>query len=513
LQRLHQRRGIHKMRRIKTSTTLGVGLLIAVMAIAAFRGFFAFKTSFWCDEICWIFRTSGTYSQTLHMFRTNEGPLGPFDISLIYFWSKFLILLGVDPHLALRFQTILFSLLAGLVPFVLPSLRKTERWAWFIWCALSTPMSAVALNARPYAGLVFFSVCGLFAAVEIARSKGKPSLGLWALLAVFSLAGLSHPYVVFFTGGNLLLLFLVARGKMKQSLKLAIPLLLSFMFSFAWFKFLRAPVDAVQISWQEFFRGVAHTNWRELVSDSIHMWASPGSSLKIIFPFFVLGMIALYRKGEKLLCLFLITAMTLGLFVPLLLNIKFNYFYASRQTLAAYPIWGWSIVSAAVLLWENRSFVAARYATLGALLILGGIVPLKHWVSNEGPFVDLPRYRLRDFLPKHTEYKNRELIVTSSCQTGPASLYLSDENFRSYFEKFRRNEFTDVPVVSGVIVWTNDSRSCSGLTIEKPSDPDLVEKIQKNPKRYVVFAPYRNRVPKALQALPCIDETGRTCTY
>lgn len=488
-------------------------LLVGFFALVMF-GFLlvvAANTGLWCDEFNWLQMSQLSARYTFESMRRESGPMGPLDLLLISENAKFLMRLGVNPHAAARFQTILFAVCTALLPFGSKLIRKSEKWIWFFLVAMSSAVCTVALTARPNAGLVFFSACALFIAVDLIRrsSKQRADLGwrFWGLLGLLVVGGLSHPYIALPTVCLIPLAWFSSLSS-QNKIKVISLIGLALAVKFVWFIFLRnAPLGYQPLSNSEFLKNIRTASWRQFFDETLHGFAGSGAPLKITLLFFLFGAFLGVRENRKFL--FIPILFVLGAAVPLLMNIRHNYFFAPRQTLTALPFWMWGVVSTLSWLTNAKSF--AKPLVLGLFCIFGVFVPFRHWISNKPPFFDIPRYKMHRWLDKVASEPNHKVIVLSFCHVGVAHLYASRVQNQNFFEDYAFNRKLRLPKSERLIPWTSNSISCSGLIPENPDDRNLLGQIRNHPSNFFVLAPYNVRIPKSLQGLPCKTEIDEPC--
>lgn len=132
--------------------------------------------------------------------------------------------------IALRAPSLIFALLAALVPLIAPApyLRRQTRWALALLIALWLPGFEISLDARGYALLLLLSVVQLFAFIRLMASPTRRSALIWASFA--SLAALTHYHALLVSGVQGLSLLYVHRAR-----ALALwPAALAFVPAFGW---------------------------------------------------------------------------------------------------------------------------------------------------------------------------------------------------------------------------------------------------------------------------------------
>lgn len=482
-------------------------VFIAFIMVAAVRIAVAKGSGFWCDEFCWIRYSMGSMVQTIANVKNEPGPMGPLDLTLISIFAKNMLRGGFDPHIAFRFQTIFFITLSGFIIFGSSFVTRSEKWAWVLWSATNSAMNAMAINTRPYAGMIFFSSCALFAAIELIRSnRSGPSGFFWVLMALCLAGSLAHPYIIFTTA---LLLFLLPWSSFSKRYKVLITsvLLASIAIKFVWFVGFRT-VPQQPFSLAVFFERVLQHAWRAQLNEGLHALASPGSPLKVLGLFYVVGLIFAIRE-RKLWAFSLVAIIGGSLIVPILLNLRYGYFFAPRQLLIALPFLGWLTVlslSAAAnrgqKVWLPVFFV---------FFIVGVFFPLRHWIRNVPPYVDIPRYKMHEYLNSDSFGAGKMVIVLSLCHLEAARLYSSPQIFSQFFANYAENRFRLVAEPARIVLWSQKGNSCAGEISAEPTDLTLAQNIQKFPERYVVLAPFNVTVPSLLRHLPCRTETNVAC--
>jgi len=475
--------------------------------IFIFRAFFAKNTGFWCDEVGWIGYSIGTYGDTIKNVINEPGPLGPLDLLLIAFFGKNLIFLGIDPHVALRIFTILLATGTSLLAFGSKFVTKPERWSWLLWSASNSAINAMATNMRPYAGMIFFSACALFAGVELIRSKSQaPTKFFWLLMALLFVSSLAHPYILMAMVFILPFIFLSTFSKRHKALLSGL-LLIGIAVKVYWFAFLRSSPEHT-LAFPHFFQQVMRFHWLHQLNEGLHALASPGTPLKVVGLFYLGGLFLALK--EKLIWGIALAAMLLGgLVIRIFLNIRHEYFFASRQLLIALPFLGWLTTLSISYFFSKRWKL--RWVIGAVFLVVGIILPLRHWVLNVPPFVDIPRYKMHETfnLPEFSDDKT--IIVLSSCHVGSAYLYSSNDGFKNYFDHYAAKNKMMVPVNKRVLLWSTAGNSCSGEIAKVPNDLNLLKLTKNNPSQFAVLAPFNVAVPEAIRHLPCRTEINSQC--
>lgn len=484
-------------------------LIICVLSLIIIRGVIAANTGFWCDELAWIKFSIGSYLDTFENVRQEPGPHGPFDLLFIAFAGKQLINVGASPHLALRAATITLTTLTALIPFFSSVVSRREKWLWLLWTTTSTVINAMALNARPSAGLIFFSSCALFTGLEIIRGRTLASRFLWILLGVLAFSAIAHPYIIFPT---FFLLGLVPFSKFsrKEKIKIFTLLTVGILLRLFWLIVIREPAGFSAVPIDIFLKNILSAQWNGPVMETLHSLAGLGTPLKLVLPFAIAGAVFCFREN-RFWGTYLIIVSTTVVAIPLLLNVKYGLPFSARQTFAALPFWGWMITSA-----MSRA-VTAKWAIRAPVCLLffvvGVILPLNHWLKNKSPYVDIPRYELHKFIGKTEFEAEKQIIVLSYCHLESVNLYSPHGNFKEYFDDYGASRSSTIATPKNIIAWTSTKPSCLGSVPDVPDDELLLQQIRTNPSRYAVIAPFNVKVPTILKGLPCRTEINTECLF
>ena len=482
-------------------------IALCILALITWRAIVAANSGFWCDELAWVKFSVGGYLETFENVRREPGPHGPFDLLFIAFSGKQLINIGINPHLALRAATITLITLTALLPFISTVVSRRERWLWLLWTTTSTALNAMAINARPSAGLIFFSSCALFTGLEIIRGKQQASRYLWVLLGLLSFSAVAHPYIIFPTF-FLLALVPFSNFSRKEKIKIFIFLGAGIVLRLFWQLVIREPAGFPAVPFDTFLQNVLTAQWKGPVLETLHALAGLGTPLKILLPFALAGIVFCFRENR-----FWGTYLTVVSFaviaVPLLLNVKYGLPFSARQTFAALPFWGWAITTA--LSRASSAKWAVRVPVCLIFFVVGVVMPLNHWLKNRPPHVDIPRYKLHEFMGKAEFSHGKQVIVLSYCHLEPANLYSPRGNFNEYFASYAASQAAVIAAAPGVIEWTNKASSCQGTVPDFPDDMTLLDRVRADPAAFVVIAPFNVKVPEVLRGLVCRTEVNTGC--
>lgn len=485
------------------SSPQALGIVCGAILIMFFWGWVAVHTSFWLDELNWIIMASGSFKDAFHAIQNEKGPFGPLEFLMQAVLSKTLIGIGFHPHLAGRVFSILFSIGTVFLPFLCRSLPPAQKRIWVFWATTSAAISSTAMNGRPYSSLIFFSSTAFFIGIEsLERSPwNRRTFLLWG---IFVLSGLGHPYSVFPT---LCLLLLYPKWNLVTHRRLIAGVTLNVALRGIWFFAVRNPLELKERSLVDFGHAIAGYPWRVYVPEAIHSWLGPGLPLKLGILALIPGVFALRKK--TLIALWLAASILISLFVPILLNIRYQYFFAARQTFAAIPFLAWVLILGTeqfVKLIGSKKLLAASALTAMALC-LG--YPWVRWLGNLPPYVDIPRYRLEEVFSKPEISTKKHIIVLSSCLLGGAYAYSDWERSLGLFKAYARNEKLSFPKDPRMILWNTDADTCSGEVPEDTNQPELRENL--DPKDWAVLGSWNVKVPLKLRHLECLTEINTRC--
>lgn len=502
-----------------------LGIFLFAFLVFAYHGF---HTGFWCDEINWFTYSGGTFAETLHALKTESGPHGPLDLILISLLGKFLIPLGLHPHIAMRVFPVFCAAVLACLPYLGGTFSRREKFLWAFFCALSVPLSAMAVTARPIASMILFSGSSFFLCREILLSDGKPlklDLFLLVLFILQFISGLGHPYTIF---GTVILIGVTALSLMGRSkvghnlpairmygLSLAVAFL-SVGMRFVWFYFIKVQKtygttgDSLTASLAD---RLVKFPWYNTLDEAIRTLSAQNSALKVTVVIFCFGLLTMARKDRKEFWLCLIWFFSFLIF-PVVLDSAYGYFFAPRQVLGALPVWIWVNIRAVSYLadlgWQKTGPAFFRLALLPLIVFawFGLLRPYRHFLMNEPLYTDIPRYRLHEVLFKKSS--DIKVLVLSSCHLGAVQLYRSRASFDDYFRKYVSGEHPAPQAQSTVLEWTSNAATCSGFMPEKPDNPELLKDIL--PENLLIIAPvHLPKIPASLAIYPCITEVASAC--
>lgn len=488
-----------------------MALLGTLLLVFAFRAAIAVKTGFWCDELAWLTHAQGGFAATLRSIANDPSPHGPLDVAALWLVSKPLLALGLPPQLAVRFHALAFATATSALPFLSRKISKLERWSWLGWSCLNVAITQMAFNARPYAGMIFFSSCGLFAALELGRLERKPGSrqALFFYVALLALGPLEQVYLEIVGGVvALLLVFADLRRAPKLSLLSVLGVGLG---AGVWWQLVCRVHPASAFAQQA---GLAHApaasaRCFEYAREVFGVFSNPGRRVFLMAPLAAWGAWLAAKSETRRLTLALWGTPALCILVPYALDAKYGYFFAPRQTFAALPFWGWFVAAAVGKLARLPRLGAAAVA---AAALFAGALPLWHLVHDDPPFIDQPRHLPQQFVTERLK-TGSTVLVLSACEAGEISLYATPEGFTRYFENYGQNAPFDYEALARprVRTWSKNSLSCFGQIPETPDDPELLRAIENERSRFVVFAPFQATIPRALKGLPCYNEMNRPC--
>lgn len=487
-------------------------IFLATAVVILVRCVIAADSAFWCDELAFIIFGGKGFAASIVAMLHEPGPIGPLDQPLMTSLGRALILLGAHPHWTLRLYTIMLTAICGILPFLARRVPRPMAWSWFVLTALSPQMNAMALTARPSAGLLLTACVALFVVLEAPLRRGeRPSLGFKALSAMSLPLGLAHPYGAI---NQAVGFFLVAARAIRAKgvlwfwlALLALPLLARPL----WFFVIREPLARQPIDGAALWQWIVKEDWGRMLIDFTMAFPGPWVSWRAGLLFACLGLAALFRRKERRgQGLALVAAIVGSIAVPYLLSAAFHYPMSPRQWLGAYPPLLWLCI-------EGGALVARpllRKPLLAAPLIAGAAWlcvarPALHFWRNGSPTVDVPRYKVHRILPALKE--DRKVIVLSYCQKGVADLYASPEAFHGYFAGFAAARSGVIPESPRNIVWTTDTMSCFGALPPAPQDPAILQDVRRSPGSYFVLAPRGVAVPAVLAGIECRTETDEAC--
>lgn len=480
-------------------------------AVFAARFYFAFDSSFWCDEIGWIIANSGKLKNALEFVRTEPSPHGPLTVAINYFTSRILLALGAHPHIAIRIDSLFYSIGTTLLIWPFRSASLLEKFFWTLWSLTQVAICSSSLNFRPYSGLIFYAASALLVTLFYLREPERTSWYSLFCLALSTIGGLHHPY--FYFAYWPLLFFLKDKELSVQNKK---ALFTSFLVSSAllvtWYGILRVPVAHTPSDiipwWQRFLQAP----WIAMLNTLFHALCNIGSPATIVLPFLIFGFLSYFQRTKKgALYIFFVSAVSS--MIPFLLDIKYGYFFVPRQSLAALPFIGWFFVCAGVGIVNLKQKPSLKAGLLCAFLFFSFALPFSRWCLRLKPYFDVPHYRVHQFMGQSPFDEAHKIVVLSACHIGAAEFYSSRDQFNSFFSSYLARNSVRPPQRGHILQWTRDSISCGGIFPQKSTFPELEADVLSHPQNFVLFSQEGVIVPQLLQGLPCKTETNRPCTF
>ncbi len=479
---------------------------IAIAIVFCFRAWVALDTSFWCDELNWVRWSAETFWQTFQRLRYEGGPHGPLDLLLIRLCAQ-LSLPILPPHIALRILPNLFCTATAALALLAPKLSGVERKSWILWAVFAEAINAQSTNARPYAGMIFFSSCLLFLFIDLFRNEAGSKISSFSVgMIICTLLGsFGQVYTILPLGAMFALLPLV-RIKVRQKIAIAFFLVLSLALRILWFKVWRVPLELKPV--EDLGHSFISYSWWHVSKVTVQSILGAGTPLLVAIPEILLCAFCLFRARTQIV-LYLCLAGLFGLVVPTFLNIRYQYFFAGRQMFTLLPLWGWCLTMASVELEQRaRGITLRKFVPIGFFIVL--LAPAYvNWLKNTAPYSDTPRYHVHHFVSE--AYSRHTLLVLSVCQREGAEFYADPAQFKNYFEQY--GNAPEQPKSKNILLWSSSWSSCFGVI---PSEPDNVaaeQAVTKNRDNLVIYAPSGMLVPSRLKGITCHTEVDGACSF
>lgn len=441
------------------------GVLICLfLALVVFRVWLAATSDIWGDEFAWSIFGFGSLANNLKTLAANPIPNDPLDLVLWELLTKPVMKLGLGVNIAFRLIPLLFSTLTCLLPWVSRVFTKREKWMWLFWASLHGACTAMAFNGRPYAGLIFFSSCALFAGVLLSRAEaGRVDGSIWIYLLPLLLGPLNQLYVLFpiFCLMGYTLISKVQRPQKSKVLSTLTASVLVFAF---WFVVLRKPTQTLPpLGLSQMFTAFTSLPLSSVLAQMIGTLCNGDKRFVLVLPLMVWGLWELLNeKSSRTLALYIVAALAFSVLVPILLDLRYQYFFVPRQLLAAVPFAGWLLCigldRAASRLRPHR---LSQAAIAMVLVVFGGTSTYKVY-ANLPPYFDQVRRKYARTL-EHVR-KDQKILILSWCEGEAISRYSGAEGLTQYFSYFARGEPLPEKQIYGETPywWKKSDTECGG---------------------------------------------------
>lgn len=508
------------------NANIGFVPLAAFVCVLAFalRAWLARDTSFWGDEFSWMsYGAAPTALDSIRAISKDPSPHLFMDVVFLNVFSRLGLALGLDPHVAVRLHSILFSTGIMLLPLAARSLARREKLAWLAATALNVFLLSTAANSKPYASLAFFSTALVLAACEAAS---EPRLGerFWIFLGI---GAFGTSFSVYLALPIAIVCAYAAfehyrrrgqRGERRGSRHAAQTRLLALLVGvgafYAWWLFLyRVPLETPSRPLGQTLVELARAPWLGWARETFGSFSNPPKRVFLVAPIVAIGLWVAVRRNVWLAAA-LAAILGASIVFPAFTDVKHGYFYVPRQALPGLPVWILLFCFGLLALADRaRGVRGAPFVVYALALVALGVLPSLRALRAQAPFVDQPLRKYHRILPGIT--RDRGILVLNGCEADGVRLYESGENFASYFEQYRTRPPL-YPKSARVRLWADTVESCGGLYSETATDPKLQEQVRAEPTRFVLIAPFEAAtngavVPRALRRVPCVTETNQPC--